>query len=347
MHLRALAIALVFLFHYRLFAHPSWIETVGGFGWTGVDLFFVLSGYLIARQLFRELATSGTVSLRTFYLKRLLRIIPAYLVVLVAYFCLPWIHEREALPPLWRFLTFTQNIGLDLRTSGTFSHAWSLCIEEQFYLVLPLAVLLLAGRRRAVWIVPCLVVAGLGIRAIAYQRVDDGFSWYEWIYYPTWSRLDGLLVGIALAAIHERRPSWLPSGSRPLVLAVASWFVARWLFDDPQAQWATVIAFPAIAIVYGGLVAAALSPSSILARSSQVTEWLARLSYALYLSHKATIHVTQAALGNLGLDAEGGVMFLACCVTSLLAALGLYLAVERPFLRWRDRVLPVRSVGRL
>ena len=47
-------------------------------------------------------------------------------------------HEREALPPLWRFVTFTQNLGLDLRSEGTFSHAWSLCIEEQFYLVLPL-----------------------------------------------------------------------------------------------------------------------------------------------------------------------------------------------------------------
>ena len=133
-HLRALAIVLVFVYHYRLFAHPEWVDSVGAFGWTGVDLFFVLSGFLISRQLFRSIATRGTFSLREFYFKRLLRIVPAYLVVLAAYFCLPSIHERESLPPLWRFLSFTQNIGLDLRTSGTFSHAWSLCIEEHFRL---------------------------------------------------------------------------------------------------------------------------------------------------------------------------------------------------------------------
>ncbi|NVB82359.1 MAG: acyltransferase [Kofleriaceae bacterium] len=349
-HLRALAIVLVFIYHYRLFAHPAWVDRVGAFGWTGVDLFFVLSGFLISRQLFRSLATRGTFSLREFYFKRLLRIVPAYLVVLAAYFCFPAIHERESLPPLWRFLSFTQNIGLDLRTSGTFSHAWSLCIEEQFYLVLPLAVLAFARRRRAVWIVPLLVASGLVVRALVYQhRVADGITWYEWIYYPTWSRLDGLLMGIAIGAIYELQPALreklLANGRARLALAVVLWFGARWLFEDPQSLWASVIAFPAIALIYGLLVSAALSPSSILARSSRVTEWLATLSYALYLSHKATIHVTQSALAKIGFAADGGAMLLACATASLLVAFALHLAVERPFLRWRDRVLQTRSVG--
>ncbi len=344
-HLRALAIVLVFLYHYRLFAHPGWIDRVGAFGWTGVDLFFVLSGFLISRQLFRSLATHGTLSLREFYFKRLLRIVPAYVVVLAAYVCLPAIHERESLPPLWRFMTFTQNIGLDLHTSGTFSHAWSLCIEEQFYLVLPLALLLFARRRGAIWLLPLVVVAGLVVRALVHQdQVVDGFTWYEWIYYPTWSRLDGLVIGIVLGAIYELRPALRErlhaGGPERLVLAVVLWFAAAWLFDDPQSLWASVIAFPAIALIYGLLVSAALSPSSILARSSsRVTEQLATLSYALYLTHKATIHVTQSALTTLGLPTDGGAMFLACAAASLLVASALHVAVERPFLRWRDRVL--------
>lgn len=351
-HLRALAIALVFVYHYRLFAHPGWVERVGAFGWTGVDLFFVLSGFLISRQLFRSLAMRGTFSLREFYFKRLLRIVPAYLVVLAAYFCLPSIHERESLPPLWRFLSFTQNIGLDLRTSGTFSHAWSLCIEEQFYLVLPLVLLLFARRRRAIWILPLLVASGLVVRALVFQnRVEDGFTWYEWIYYPTWSRLDGLLMGIVLGAIYELRPTLranvMANGTRRLALAVALWFAAAWLFEDPQSMWASVVAFPSIAIVYGLLVAAALSPSSILSRSSRLTEWLATLSYALYLTHKATIHVTQAAFAKIGLAADGGAMFVVCAAASLTVASVLHLAIERPFLRWRDRVLRTRSVGTL
>src|SRR5882724_4288004 len=77
-HLRSLAIVLVLLFHYRLFQHPGWIDTAGAFGWTGVDLFFVLSGYLISSQLFKSVAQTGGVDLREFYFKRILRIIPAY-----------------------------------------------------------------------------------------------------------------------------------------------------------------------------------------------------------------------------------------------------------------------------
>jgi len=100
-HLRALAITLVFLFHYRLFAHPGWIETFDSFGWTGVDLFFVLSGYLIARQIFEALKGGGF-SLADFYIKRSFRILPAYWTVLARYICLPAFREWEALAPLWK-----------------------------------------------------------------------------------------------------------------------------------------------------------------------------------------------------------------------------------------------------
>src|SRR5882672_4741282 len=147
-HLRTLAITLVFFYHYRIFQHPEWTESAGSFGWTGVDLFFVLSGYLIAGQLFHKIAQGKGNDMGEFYFKRFFRIIPAYLVVVALYFCLPAFREREALPPLWKFLTFTQNFGLDIKHRGTFSHAWSLCIEEQFYLLLPL-IMLISLRLRA------------------------------------------------------------------------------------------------------------------------------------------------------------------------------------------------------
>ena len=366
-HLRAVAITLVFVYHYRLFAHPAWVERVGAFGWTGVDLFFVLSGFLISRQLFRAIASTGSFSLREFYFKRALRILPAYLVVVAGYFLFPWLHEREALPSLWRFLTFTQNFGLDLRTSGTFSHAWSLCIEEQFYLLLPLCLLALIAVRagqRASWLLGLMFAMGLVARGLVYLKQltplgdSDGFAvaWYQWIYYPTWGRLDGLLVGIALAAIYESRESRESRAFRPalraaltahghwlLALAVALWAVTFWLFAEPESLTASVLAFPAIAIVYGLLVVAALSPTGLLARhSSRLTHWLATLSYSLYLTHKASIHVAQHQLAKTGLDASGNAMFVCCIAASLLGALALHLAVERPFLRWRDRVLRPR-----
>ena len=114
-HLRALAIVLVFLFHYGLFEHPTWVESIGAFGWIGVDLFFVLSGYLIADQLFRSQARTGTIGLRTFYVRRAFRILPAYGAMVALYFLFPSIQERATIAPLWKFVTFTMNLGLDLR----------------------------------------------------------------------------------------------------------------------------------------------------------------------------------------------------------------------------------------
>src|SRR5687768_7869255 len=87
-YLRALAITLVFLFHYRLFAHPAWVDDVCSFGWVGVDLFFVLSGYLIASHVFADIK-NDRFSSRVFFLKRALRILPAYWVVLALYFWVP------------------------------------------------------------------------------------------------------------------------------------------------------------------------------------------------------------------------------------------------------------------
>src|ERR1700761_5545897 len=109
-HLRALAIVLVVIYHYNMFGHPAGLyEHIGNVGWTGVDLFFVLSGYLIGGQLLGRVARHQPVNYGEFYFKRLLRIIPAYLVVVLLYLTIPAFTERSTLPPLWRFLTFTQN----------------------------------------------------------------------------------------------------------------------------------------------------------------------------------------------------------------------------------------------
>ncbi len=137
-HLRALAITYVLLFHYQIFAHPNWVNKVGGFGWTGVDLFFVLSGFLIAGQLFAAIAKGQPIAMREFFTKRFFRIIPPYLLILGLYVAFPLLREREQMAPFWKYLTFTVNFGLDYRQTGMFTHSWSLCVEEQFYLVLPL-----------------------------------------------------------------------------------------------------------------------------------------------------------------------------------------------------------------
>ncbi|WP_410493106.1 acyltransferase family protein [Chryseobacterium sp. P1-3] len=77
-HLRSLAIILVLMYHYRAFKHPDWIDHIGQFGWTGVDLFFVLSGFLISSQLFKEMEDKGNLHLKTFYIKRFFQDYPSF-----------------------------------------------------------------------------------------------------------------------------------------------------------------------------------------------------------------------------------------------------------------------------
>ena len=101
------------------------------FGWIGVDLFFVLSGYLIGGQLLAETARGQEVNLRRFFARRALRILPACFVVLAIYAFLPSWREYPEMFPLWKFLLSARNIGL--RGGTAFSHAWSLAVEDQFW----------------------------------------------------------------------------------------------------------------------------------------------------------------------------------------------------------------------
>src|SRR4051812_8782153 len=90
-HLRAFAIVFVFLFHYQFYGHPEWENKIGSFGWTGVDLFFVLSGFLIAGQLFSTIAGGKRIAIKEFFIKRFFRIIPPYLVVITLYALVPFL----------------------------------------------------------------------------------------------------------------------------------------------------------------------------------------------------------------------------------------------------------------
>lgn len=354
-HLRALAITLVFYFHYFILSggEPAWLPDWAAFGWTGVDLFFVLSGFLIASQLFEQVQRSGGISFRLFFMKRAFRILPAYLVTVALYVCWPLFREREALPPVWKLLTFTQNIGLNIKDNGTFSHAWSLCVEEHFYLLLPL--LLIGIHRTRFWrkawlLLPALLVLGLLWRWYAYEILYSPHAagdipwkyWYQHIYYPTYSRLDGLLAGVAIAACYVFRKQWweqLTARSGYLLLmALAVLAGAYFLCADQQTKAASVWGFPLVAFGYGLLLMNAVCKGSFLSRhASRITHWVAGLSYSIYLTHKGIIHLTRVALQDYELNPN--ILLLICTVTSLLGAYLLHQLVEQPFLRWRNRIL--------
>jgi peptidoglycan/LPS O-acetylase OafA/YrhL len=354
-HLRAFAIIAVFLFHYFIISggEPEWLPIAASFGWTGVDLFFVLSGFLISSQLFSQINKGQSISFKLFFLKRFFRIVPAFLVTVALYFCFPFFREKESLPPLWKFLTFTQNLGLNLKDSGTFSHCWSLCVEEHFYFVLPIILIVAQSAKilkKAYWIIIALFLLGFAIRIYSFNhlylpKMEDGNAWvywYKYIYYPTYNRLDGLLVGVSIAAIYQFLPTvWnkiARYGNLFIVLGLMVLTGAYFLCEDSMAFNASIFGFPLIAIGYGFIVVGAVCPTSILYKwHSKLTTLIATLSYAVYLTHKGVISMTHRLLSDY--ISDNNLMLLICMATCIGFAYLLHLTIEKPFMKLRNRII--------
>jgi peptidoglycan/LPS O-acetylase OafA/YrhL len=344
--LRALAIVIVVIYHTGIFGFAlphDWHR----FGWIGVDLFFVLSGYLIGGQLLASLARGQGIHFPRFFARRALRILPAYFVVLAIYFSLPALREFPEISPLWKFLLSVQNIGL--RGGTAFSHAWSLAIEDQFYLLLPPILLLVSRWKRAGLVLPCLVlVAGIALRAFLAWRNPghEGVSFRGfqlWIYYPTWTRLDPLVFGVGLAAMENFRPAWwrhLMDAARWLWLpALALIVYALYLGEGETLTVAACIwQFPLIALGMAALLVCAVSPRLPFRRIEVPgAAFFASVAYSVYLSHKLVIHaVILLCAGYIPLNSLSAILLVQASIYA--GGFLLFLSVERPFLKLRHRI---------
>jgi len=328
------------------------------FGWMGVDLFFVLSGYLIGLQLLRPYARGERVSAWNFYRNRGYRILPAYGVVAILYFTLPGWAEDTSLSPLWQYITFTFNLCVDYANRQGFSQVWSLCVEEHFYLLLPIIVLVMMRRpslRKTVAAIAALVVVGIAVRSymlvhvlrpMAERGEPFGMLYIERIYYPTYSRLDGLLAGVSLALIRTFRPLWWNSlarrgqllmvGGATLIALAMYMFKERFTSVDGVSAASVVIGFPVLEMGLALMVASALSTNGWLRLRIPGAQTVANLAYCLYLTQKEMFHLVDAWFPHL--ESVGRLPWLAVYLGVCLAvAAVLHVCVERPFLRLRDR----------
>lgn len=358
--LRAWAIVWVMLFHSYIvggLGEPFvWLQR---YGWMGVDLFFVLSGYLIGYQLLAPLGRGEPLAWRDFYRRRAFRILPAFAAVLAVYVAWPAAREAPGLQPTWQFLTFTLNLLIDYEHNPAFSHAWSLCVEEHFYLLFPWLAWWLLRRPsmgRAIALGVGVVAFGMAVRGYVWRHdmapvrnvpgAAFGLRFVVGIYYPTWARLDGLLAGVALAAWRVWWPQawacWQERRSVLLVLIIASFIAALGLFRDRLGFWPSVLGYPLLSLALALCVVSALG----LRRSLPGTGWLARISYSLYLSHKLALHAV-ATRWVLPWQLHGLAAFALYAGGVLALGAALHYAVERPFLRWRERLDARRSPGSL
>jgi peptidoglycan/LPS O-acetylase OafA/YrhL len=346
--LRALSILLVMGFH-QLGPATGWIGQKLS-GWAGVDLFFIISGFLISSILLKERDRDGTFSLKNFYVRRWLRICPAYYLFLAFMFgFMLWRgqHDYSAFAIAGCYLTNVDMAaawGLLPPGSGLI-HTWSLSVEEQFYLLWP--ALLLLVKERAMKVCVGLIAAVYCWRLVL---ITMGVSWMR-ISVGLDTKLDSLMLGV-LAALLWRKP---------LVQSALKTF-----FSKPIAQWgavATVItslAFlghPAIAeqaqqtlfwamkmpitlVAMTGLLLAILSnPTSALGKflSTRPMVFVGRLSYSLYLWHIiVNFPETNAIFESVCHHRKYVVEFSKYAVCFAIAC-GSYYLVEQPFLKLKSR----------
>ncbi|MEO7371101.1 MAG: acyltransferase family protein, partial [Ilumatobacteraceae bacterium] len=284
----------------------------------GVDVFFVLSGFLITRLLLKELAATGSISLPSFWARRARRLLPASTLVVVAtvlvgFSVLAPLQQRPLALDVLATATFVVNFRFAGQLGDYFGaqlgalnpspllHFWSLAVEEQFYLVWPALMLLLTRRPRRYRRLLGLVIGCLGIASIA------GSVWLTdhrptAAFYLLPARMYELIAG-ALLAIAGSAVTRVPAAAR----AAAGWIgfaaiaLATLRFDES-------IAFPGIAallpvvgtvlvVVAGGVGAHALAPSMVLDR--RPLQWIGRHTYAIYLWHWPALVLGQAAWGPL------------------------------------------------
>jgi peptidoglycan/LPS O-acetylase OafA/YrhL len=341
--LRAVAIAAVLLYH------------TGGIlpgGTVGVDLFFVLSGFLITTLLLEERSSLGAVSLRRFYRRRALRLLPALFAVLAAFLAFSLVVAivnpgslREDLFGVFAGIGYFSNVammGEPVTSSmpGELRHLWSLAAEEQFYLVWPLVLgFILRSRVRLALLVVSAGVVLMTARQL--QLYVDGASW-ERIGFGVDTRNVSILVGCALALLlalpGRPRLDWARWLAAPAAVCVVAFFFVdfgRELFAGPLVVFA---------ICCAALILGVLDEQSPLARLLSVgpVVFVGRISYSLYLWHFPVFVV-------LGVNKPGVV---AAAVPALLitvaCAVASYYFIELPFLRRkrRPRVAPERAAER-
>ncbi|WP_062057448.1 acyltransferase family protein [Cellvibrio sp. OA-2007] len=360
--LRAIAIVIVLIYHYKVVV--SWENSFGfmsQLGWAGVDLFFVLSGYLIGNQILSAFAKGQDFSLKLFYIRRFLRTLPNYYFVLALYFIFPVALSGTATAPFWSFLTFTQN--LDMRAGETFTHSWSLCIEEQFYLIFPVIALLIAYAKRSVrlgWIaIIGAMLLAIFLRGYNWQAQGEAAitmqSFMEHIYYSSFTRFDELLPGIAIALLKNFHPTIyaaiLRRGNLLLAIGLASVGTMFYVFQNfayiegyGRTFMVTTFGYSLLAISFGILVLAALSPNSMLHRiripgAASLALW----SYAIYLIHKPIFQVLKAPLTEYEIDINGWLGVAIIMAVSIFCGWLLYLLVETPFMRLRNQFFPTNT----
>ena len=326
--------------HFTEVTPWSWLNQAFTRGYLGVDLFFVLSGFLITSLLLKNGEGGSKSLLRKFYMRRALRILPALYTLLISSFVIA-ILERFPLTYQWNStlsaLLFLSNWTFQshfLHTQDDIGHLWSLAVEEQFYLVWPL--IFVALRQFQIhWTV---VTTGISILVliIAIYRGHLWNSQVPWLFiYPkTETRADAILIGCACAYLFRYASISLQKIRILGYISAAALVIISYFYCDVQQGFLYQGGFSLIALLMGILILAIAISSSFGTRlfRSRILLWLGQRSYGMYLYHLLIFRIVgrHFVLGSNFLR-----MFIAI-VVSIAASEASWRLVERPFIRVKN-----------
>lgn len=343
--LRAIAVALVIFFHAG-FLLPGGFPIPGGLG---VLIFFVLSGFLITWLLLKEVGRTGTVSLKNFYIRRCLRIFPAFYAY--ATLCLILLHVMKShvlWPQVWASLLYVNNYyqGLHGDPNTAFSHTWSLSVEEQFYLLWPSLFLLWMRRQRdlAMLLASAIVLVWVyRLALLAIFHVNHGY-----VYESFETRADSLLAGCLVAVLlwegkAERFFAWACTGIAPTVIGSGLLLVSVALELEFRAAYRDTIGLGLDSILVAILIVQMISfhrhPIGQWLNWRWM-RWLGTLSYSLYLYQQIAVRPAERIASRLPLVTRP----LAVGAGVLICAIASYYIVEQPMLRLKERFTPAAEV---
>ena len=342
--LRGLAVLLVLFRHLPGESSSSALHFIETIGWTGVDLFFVLSGFLISGLLFTEFERAGKLDVKRFWLRRGLKIWPSYFATYGAAMLATVIWTGDAGILISRIpnYIFIQNY---MDPAIRWTHSWSIAIEEHFYFGLPLLLLFLAPKKfknlPGIVLVVCLSV--LLQRVLLFLFTD--LKWPNF-YYPSHLRIDSLSCGVLLGYLYQyKRELFMRIGKYwPAFIAASPILVLAYVFPLESSALSYTLGFTIFYLMFGGLVVAArVHPDFGKSGPQRLLAWMGVYSYTIYLAHSVVYELPGSSslrlmiVSQFGNGADRLLFFLS---SILLGALISHL-VERPFLRLRAKWLPV------